>query len=142
MPAAAEYWPFGAFAAAIAEFNYPEKYLPVFPVKVNQQRPVVEGLLSSGWRHGLGLEVGSRPELMVAAALDTSPESLIICNGFKDAQYLSSASLATRLGKRVVVVIEKPFELEPILAMASRDEPLPMLGFRIRLQSGRSAAAT
>jgi arginine decarboxylase len=125
----------GAFARAIDEFEYPERFHPVFPMKVNQQRPVVEGLISSGWKHGLGLEVGSRPELMAAAALDTPAEALIVCNGFKDAEYLSSAVLARRMGKRVVVVIEKMFELDPILEMASREEHLPLIGFRIRLQA-------
>jgi arginine decarboxylase len=124
-----------AFAAAAREFDYPEPFLPVYPMKVNQQRRVIDGLLSNGWKHGLGLEVGSRPELMAAAALDMPAQSLIVCNGFKDAEYLSSAALASRLGKRIVVVIEKPFELQPIFDMASRDEAVPMLGFRLRLQS-------
>jgi len=125
----------GAFAAAIREFDYPERFLPVFPVKVNQQRSVLEALLASGWKHGLGLEVGSQPELLAAAALDTSPEGLIICNGFKDSEYLASAGLAQRLGKRVVIVVEKPFELELILEAAAKTEIRPLLGFRIRLQS-------
>ena len=124
----------GAFEAAIAEYDYPAGFLPVFPVKVNQQRPVIEALLHSGRSFGMGLEVGSRPELIGAASLPTEPESLLICNGFKDADYLSSAALASRLGKRTVVVIEKPFELDSILRH-SRDELLPELGFRIRLQA-------
>ncbi|MBZ5637664.1 MAG: biosynthetic arginine decarboxylase [Acidobacteriia bacterium] len=124
-----------AFANAIREFSYPERYLPVFPIKVNQQRSVVEGLVASGWRYGLGLEVGSRPELLAAIGLPTSPEALLICNGFKDPDYLSSASLATRLGKQVVVVVEKPFEVDQILELAREEEVLPKIGFRIRLQS-------
>ena len=95
-----------AFANAIREFSYPERYLPEFPIKVNQQRTVVEGLVAAGWKYGLGLEVGSRPELLAAIGLPTSPDALLICNGFKDPDYLSSASLATRLGKQVVVVVE------------------------------------
>jgi arginine decarboxylase len=124
-----------AFANAIREFNYPERYFPVFPVKVNQQRSVVDGLLQSGWKAGLGLEAGSRPELLAAAALESSPDALLICNGFKDKEYLSAASLATRLGKEVVVVIEKPFEVDQILEMAASESVLPKFGFRIRLQS-------
>ncbi len=124
-----------AFANATREFSYPERYLPVFPIKVNQMRTVVDGLLASGWKHGLGLEVGSRPELLAATALPTSPEALLICNGFKDADYLSSAALATRLGKQVVVVIEKPFEVDQYLELAKEEEVLPRIGFRIRLQS-------
>jgi arginine decarboxylase len=124
-----------AFANAIREFQYPERYFPVFPIKVNQQRSVVEGLLESGWKWGLGLEVGSRPELLAATALPTPPDSLLICNGFKDHDYLASASAAVRLGKNVVVVIEKPFEVDQIVRIASREEFLPRIGFRIRLQS-------
>ena len=125
-----------SFTRAISEFQYTERYLPVFPIKVNQQRPVVEALLASGWKQGLGLEVGSRSELLAAAALSTPPDALIVCNGFKDADYLASAALATRLGKKVVVVIEKPFEVDQYLELASRDKAnLPLIGFRIRLQA-------
>ena len=125
----------GAFENAIKEYHYPSTYRPVFPVKVNQQRSVVEGLLEAGRNHSLGLEVGSRPELMLAAALDTPQDALIICNGFKDGEYLSMAGIAASLGKRVIVVIEKPFELDPLLAMVDQGEPLPELGFRLRLQA-------
>jgi arginine decarboxylase len=125
----------GSFDRAIREFDYPERFLPVYPLKVNQHRSVVEGLLASGRPHALGLEVGSRPELLAATALETSPAALIVCNGFKDAQYLSAAGLASRLGRRVVIVVEKPFELDAILDMQSRHECMPMIGFRIRLQA-------
>jgi len=124
-----------SFQRAIDEYGYAGSYMPVFPVKVNQQRLVVEGLLESGAKYGLGLEAGSRPELMAAAALETSPQSLIICNGFKDYDYLASASLTTRLGKQVVVVIEKPFELDQVLEMAAEGCVVPMIGFRLRLQA-------
>ena len=125
----------GAFDRAVEEFNYPERYFSVFPVKVNQKRPVVESLLKYGWKNALGLEVGSRPELLAATALPTPPESLIVCNGFKDSDYLSSAALATRLGKKVVVVMEKPFEVEQYLDLASETEVMPLIGFRIKLQA-------
>ncbi len=124
-----------AFNNAIREFHYPERYLPVFPIKVNQQKTVVEGLVESGWKFGLGLEVGSRPELLGATALPTSPDSLVVCNGFKDPEYLAAASDAVRLGKQVVVVVEKPFEIDQILDLAQRAPFLPMIGIRIRLQS-------
>ena len=81
-----------SFANAIREYNYRERYHPVFPIKVNQQRAVVEGLVRSGWSAGLGLEAGSRPELLAAVALEMSPDALIICNGFKDHGYLRMAS--------------------------------------------------
>jgi arginine decarboxylase len=125
----------GSFARAIDEFEYPERFYPVFPIKVNQQRDVVEGLLAAGRQHGLGLEVGSRAELLAAMAMETSPDSLIVCNGYKDPAYLSTASLAARLGKRVVIVIEKPFEIKNVLDLVDRDATLPMIGFRIRLRS-------
>ncbi len=125
----------GAFNRAISEYSYPGEFQPVFPIKVNQQRPVVEGLLSSGRKYDLGIEVGSRPELLLAASLDAPPESLVICNGFKDAEYLEAASLASDLGKKVVVVVEKPFELKAILEMADRGGQVPLIGFRIRLQA-------
>ena len=124
-----------AFSNAIREYQYPERYYPVFPIKVNQQRSVVDGLLQSGWKSSLGLEVGSRPELLAASALATPPDSLLICNGFKDPHYLSAASDAVRLGKKVVVVIEKPFEVEQIVRIAEEENFLPLIGFRIRLQS-------
>jgi arginine decarboxylase len=123
------------FRNAIEEYHYPAGYAPVFPIKVNQQRSVVEGLLRAGWSRALGLEVGSRPELLAATALSTPPGSLIVCNGFKDADYLSSAALATRLGKSVVVVVEKPFELERLVDLAASDEPMPWIGFRLRLRA-------
>jgi arginine decarboxylase len=124
-----------SFRRAIEEYAYGESFRPVFPMKVNQQRAVIDGLLGAGQEFGLGLEVGSRPELLAAAALPTAPDSLIVCNGFKDADYLASAEFAARLGKRVVVVVEKPFELEAILEMMGSGRQVPYLGFRIRLQA-------
>ncbi len=125
----------GAFRAAIDEYGYPNGYAPVFPIKVNQQRSVVEALLRGGRSFGMGLEVGSRPELLVAAALPLTDDALIVCNGFKDKEYLASAALATRLGRRVVVVIEKPFEIDAVLDMARQEERVPLIGFRLRLQA-------
>jgi arginine decarboxylase len=124
-----------SFANAIREFAYRERYFPVFPIKVNQQRAVVEGLVKSGWASGLGLEVGSRPELLGACACDLPPEALIVCNGFKDLDYLQMASTACRLGKQVVVVVEKPFEVDQIVDMAAREPVHFQIGFRIRLQA-------
>jgi len=124
-----------AFQRAIGEFEYANVYRPVFPIKVNHQRAVVERLLRAGRPFGMGLEVGSRPELMLATALDLPPEALIVCNGFKDKDYLCSAVLATRLGKQVVVVIEKLFELEQVLELARAGEPTPLIGLRLKLQA-------
>ena len=124
-----------SFASAIREYSYGERYQPVFPIKVNQQISVVQGLVKSGWSSNLGVEVGRRPELLGAIALDLSPEALIVCNGFKDDEYLSMASTACRLGKQIVVVVEKPFEVDAIVAMAAREPVLFRIGFRIRLQA-------
>jgi arginine decarboxylase len=124
-----------SFANAIREYNYRERFHPVFPIKVNQQRSVVAGLIRSGWGAGLGLEVGSRPELLAAIGFELSPDAVIICNGFKDPDYLAMASRATRIGKQVVVVIEKPFEVDQILELAAREPVLFKIGFRIRLQA-------
>ncbi|MFQ5669316.1 MAG: biosynthetic arginine decarboxylase [Acidobacteriota bacterium] len=124
-----------AFTRAREEFGYPSTYHPVFPVKVNQKRQVVETLLQAGWEHGLGLEAGSLPELLAAMALSTPPGALTICNGFKDPNYLAATALAARLGKKVIVVIERPFEVGPLVKLMQREECRPLLGIRIRLRS-------
>jgi arginine decarboxylase len=124
-----------AFRRAVNEFGYPREFRPVFPIKVNQQRRVVEALLKAGWKHSLGLEVGSLPELLAAMVLPTSPESVIVCNGYKDRSYLQAAAMATRLGKKTVVVIEKPFEVEQYVALAREAETPPLAGIRLRLQA-------
>lgn len=123
------------FVRAIDEYGYTQRYRPVFPIKVNQQRSVVERLLQAGSQWGMGLEAGSRSELMAAMALETGPDSLIVCNGFKDSDYLSTASLAVQLGKQVIVVIEKPFELDAVLDLARAQKTVPLIGFRLRLQA-------
>jgi arginine decarboxylase len=124
----------GVFEAAIQEHEYPGRYRPVYPIKVNQQRPVVEGLLSAGESAGLGLEVGSKPELLAVVALLERP-SLIVCNGYKDESYIEGACLAVRLGHEVVVVIEKPSEIETIARIVEQEgrEACPWLGLRCRL---------
>ncbi len=124
-----------AFRRASREFDYPEPYLPVFPIKVNQQLPVVEGLLRYGRQYGLGLEAGSGTELLGAIGLDTPPGSLLICNGYKDSDYLASAALAARLGRNVIVVVEKPFEVDQILDAASAWDAAPGIGLRVKLQA-------
>ncbi len=124
-----------AFAKAREEFRYPATYRPLFPLKVNHRRSVVEALLRAGEEAGLGLEVGSRPELLAALALPTPPGSLIVCNGYKDNAYLDAAALARRLGKRVIVVLEKLFELDRYLARARNGAELPEVGLRLRLHA-------
>lgn len=127
-----------AFHTATAEHSYAGRYRPVYPIKVNQQRSVVEGLLAAGngdgTETGPGLEVGSKPEMLAVVALLEKP-SLIICNGYKDESYIENAVLATRLGHEVIVVIEKPSEIETVSRVVEREglDACPWLGMRSRL---------
>src|SRR3954463_15282258 len=96
-----------AFRNSITEYGYQGKYRGVFPIKVNQLREVVEEILDAGKPYDFGLEVGSKPELFVGLALQNQMGSLIICNGYKDAQFVRMALLGTKLGKKVIMVVEK-----------------------------------
>ena len=96
---------FEAFDRARAEFGYEAAYRPVYPIKVNQQRHVVDGLMEEGRGRGLGLEVGSKPELLAAMALDTGPDPLLICNGYKDREYVETALSTRKLGITPIIVI-------------------------------------
>ncbi|NBC50092.1 MAG: biosynthetic arginine decarboxylase [Gammaproteobacteria bacterium] len=118
-----------AFADAIDRHRYRGHYRPVYPIKVNQQRSVVQALLSAG---GLGLEAGSKPELMAVLAL-VPPAEPVICNGYKDREYIRLALIGRRLGLDVKIVIEKPSELDLVLEEAARLDVEPALGVRIRL---------
>ncbi len=124
-----------SFARAIEEYDYRNVYSPVFPVKVNQRREVVQELLRAGRKYRLGLEAGSKSEVLISMAQDVAPESLLVCNGFKDPAYLEVASLAARVGRKVVVVLEKPFEVRDLMKLAPKLAEVPMLGFRVRLYS-------
>jgi arginine decarboxylase len=124
-----------AFRRAREEFKYQQGYFPVFPIKVNQKQPVVEALLAAGFKHNLGIEVGSKPELIAALAQQLPSEALTICNGFKDQDYLATTSLGTRMGRKVVVVVEKPQELSPIIDMAKAGEVIPWIGIRFKLRA-------
>ncbi len=124
-----------AFTRAIDEFKYQESYYPVFPIKVNQQQHVVESLLQAGYPHRLGLEAGSKSELLASYAFTLPEGAVTICNGFKDQSYLEVVRLGVSMGRKIIVVIEKPFELEAIADMANSGESLPDFGFRIRLNA-------
>ncbi len=124
-----------SFARAIQEFGYNGKYRPVFPIKVNQTQAVVAELLRTGYKFGLGLEAGSKPELLAAIAMSSCPEALITCNGFKDRDYFRTAFRAAQLGRNIVVVIEKPFELGHYIALAKEHPVRPAVGFRVRLHA-------
>jgi arginine decarboxylase len=123
-----------AFAAAMAENEYQGRFLAVYPIKVNQQRSVVEEVYRYGREYGFGLEVGSKPELLAVMAIaDDAEPRLIICNGFKDDDYIRSVVLAAKLGREIVPVVEKLDELDLILKHAAREGIRPRLGVRVKL---------
>src|SRR5512144_2150362 len=124
-----------AFRASIAEYNYQGKYRGVFPIKVNQLREVVEEILDAGKPFDFGLEVGSKPELFAGLALQNQLGSLIICNGYKDASFVRMALLGTKLGKKVIMVVEKLEELRQIISISKQLGVEPVIGVRVRLQS-------
>ncbi len=103
-----------AFKAAIAQHQYGGRYCCVYPIKVNQQRQVVEEVLNFGAPYRFGLEAGSKPELLAVIAM-ASNDTPIICNGFKDAEYIEAVMLATKMGRNIIPVVEKYTELELIL---------------------------
>jgi arginine decarboxylase len=122
-----------AFAEAIAEAGYKNVYRGVFPIKVNQLREVVEEIVDAGEPYHFGLEAGSKPELLAALSIHADPESLIICNGYKDADYIRNAMLGRKLGKRLVMVVEKIEELAQVLSIAKQMGVEPWIGARVRL---------
>src|SRR5690348_11959883 len=124
-----------AFRNAISEFNYQGKYRGVFPIKVNQLREVVEEILDAGKPYDFGLEVGSKPELFAGLALQNQLGSLIICNGYKDAEFIRMALVGIKLGKRVIMVVEKLEELRQIIQISRQLNVEPLVGIRARLQA-------
>src|SRR5881396_822080 len=124
-----------AFRNAITEFNYQGRYRGVFPIKVNQLREVVEEILDAGKPYDFGLEVGSKPELFAGLALQSQVGSLIVCNGYKDANFIRVALLGTKLGKKVIMVVEKLEELRQIIAVSRQIGVEPLIGIRARLLS-------
>src|SRR3569833_2674661 len=134
-----------AFAQAIAENDYKNRYAAVFPIKVNQQRLVVEEVYRYGKEFGFGLEVGSKPELLAVMAMtENEPERLIVCNGFKDDSYIEAVTLATKLGRTIIPVVENFEELALILKHADTYGVRPRIGVRVKLfseGSGRWAAS-
>jgi arginine decarboxylase len=125
-----------AFRNSIREFEYEGTHMCVYPMKVNQQRSVVEEYLREGSRYDFGLEAGSKAELYAALALEQSPDSLLVINGFKDKEFIQLAFIGAQAGKRVVIVIEKMSELDHILDLAETHEgDLPMIGMRVKLYS-------
>src|SRR5579859_6445336 len=124
-----------AFQNSIAEFNYQGKYRGVFPIKVNQLREVVEEILDAGKPFDFGLEVGSKPELFAGLALQNQLGSLIVCNGYKDAAFVRMALLGTKLGRKVIMVVEKLEELRQIISVSKQLGVEATIGMRVRLLS-------
>ena len=123
------------FESAIKEFGYEGKYTTVYPVKVNQQRHVVQEIVEFGTPHGAGLECGSKPELMAVLALNESTHHLIICNGYKDEEFMRLALMGQKLGHTVMIVLEQLNELEVLLRVSEDMGVQPTVGVRIKLAS-------
>jgi arginine decarboxylase len=122
-----------AFGKAIAEMAYGARYYGVYPTKVNQMREVVEEIVDAGAPYHYGLEAGSKGELLIVLGMNTDPEALTICNGYKDEEFLRLALLGRKLGRKVIVVIEKLSELPHLLRLAEEMGVDPMIGLRSKL---------
>jgi arginine decarboxylase len=132
-----------AFNRAITDHNYRGAYRGVFPIKVNQLREVVEEILDAGKPYNYGLEVGSKPEMFAGLALHSDPESLIVCNGYKDATFIRMAMLGRKLDKKVILIAEKLSEIRAIVKIAAEMNVEPWIGIRVRLLSkGKGKWAT
>ncbi|MEX2614847.1 MAG: biosynthetic arginine decarboxylase [Alphaproteobacteria bacterium] len=123
-----------SFAAAIADAEYGGVYRGVYPIKVNQMREVVDEIVDAGKPYHYGLEAGSKPELMAVLSYDVGGEAVTICNGYKDEEFLRLALLGNRLGRKVIVVVEKFTEIAPLLRLAAEMEVRPVIGLRIKMR--------
>jgi len=126
------------FKIAAEEYNYQAENFIIYPIKVNQMKPVVEEIISHGKKFNIGLEAGSKPELHAVIAMYPDSESLIICNGYKDESYIELALLAQKMGKRIFLVVEKLNELKLITKIAKQLNIRPNIGIRIKLSSSGS----
>jgi arginine decarboxylase len=124
-----------AFQSAIGEFQYQGDYCCVYPIKVNQQRHVVEEILDFGKPFNFGLEAGSKPELLAVLAITNGNDTPIICNGFKDDEFIKMVVLARKLGKNIIPVVERFTELESIVRHAEALDVRPLIGVRVKLAS-------
>jgi arginine decarboxylase len=122
-----------AFARASSEYGYEGRFRGVYPIKVNQQRHVVEEIVRFGEPHRIGLEVGSKPELLAALALLDTPDALLICNGYKDRAYIETALLAQHLGRTPIIVIERYGEIDLLIKARASGST--------RLESARSSVS-
>ncbi len=123
------------FNKAIKEEGYKGSYRGVFPIKVNQLREVVDEIVAAGKDYNYGLEAGSKPELMIALAMHEGAQRLIICNGYKDHDYIRLALLGRKLGKKIILVVEQLSELDEIIRLSQETGVKPLIGFRAKLQT-------
>lgn len=126
------------FELAAKEYGYTSKNFIIYPIKVNQMRPVVEEIVSHGNKFNIGLEAGSKPELHAVLSIDIDDEAMIICNGYKDESYIELALLAQKMGKRIYLVVEKLMELRNIAKLVRKMNIRPNIGIRIKLASSGS----
>jgi arginine decarboxylase len=122
-----------AFLSAVSDQGYNGRYRGVYPIKVNQLREVVEEILDAGEPYRFGLEVGSKPEIFAGLAVHSHPESLIVCNGYKDPTYVRMALIGRKLDKKIILVVEKISEIELIVKLSKEMNVIPLLGIRLRL---------
>src|SRR6476661_4173670 len=119
-----------AFRKTIAEFGYKGHFQGVYPIKVNQMREVVEEIIDAGRPYDYGLEAGSKAELTAVIAMNLTPKALIICNGYKDYAFIKTALMGVKLGKKVIIVVEKLSELYQIIELAKELDVKPLIGIR------------
>ncbi|MFB3850335.1 MAG: biosynthetic arginine decarboxylase [Acidobacteriota bacterium] len=122
-----------AFYKAIKEYEYKGKYYGVYPIKVNQSRQVVEDIVEFGSEYNFGLEAGTKAEMLIALSTLSNPKSIIICNGYKDDEYIEMALWARKMGKQVFIVVEKPSEVDLIIKWAKSLKVKPLIGIRAKL---------
>ncbi|RYZ70062.1 MAG: arginine decarboxylase, partial [Proteobacteria bacterium] len=123
------------FSKAIEENGYKGVFRGVYPIKVNQQRHLVEELIKFGSATRLGLECGSKPELLIVLAMMNTPDALIICNGFKDTEYIETAILSQKLGRNTIIVVDRIAELPMIIEASKKFNTAPKIGLRAKLHS-------
>ena len=126
------------FMAAADEYGYTAKNFIIYPIKVNQMRPVVEEIVGHGAKYNIGLEAGSKPELHAVLSIDIDNDAMIICNGYKDESYIELALLAQKMGRNIFIVIEKLNELRTVASISKKLKIRPNIGIRIKLASSGS----
>mgnify|MGYP001154772406 CR=1 FL=1 len=126
------------FQKAAKEYDFNAEHFIIYPIKVNQMRPVVEEIVSHGTKYNIGLEAGSKPELHAVLSIDIDDDAMIICNGYKDENYIELALLAQKMGRNIYLVVEKLVELRNIAKISKRLKIRPNIGIRIKLASSGS----